>query len=107
MIPESGRSHARRVEDLNLGSHSDDIEIGCGGAILRLAEQYPGCTFIGFCSVPRVSAPRRLNAPPCALLVPPIRRCPVFKTFQDGFLPFVGAEVKAVFEELKREISPT
>ena len=30
---------------LCLGAHSDDIEIGCGGTILRLAEQYPGCTF--------------------------------------------------------------
>ena len=30
---------------LCLGSHSDDIEIGCGGTILRLAEQYPDCEF--------------------------------------------------------------
>ena len=30
---------------LCLGSHSDDIEIGCGGTILRLAEQYPDCSF--------------------------------------------------------------
>jgi LmbE family N-acetylglucosaminyl deacetylase len=27
------------------GSHSDDIDMGCGGTILRLAEQYPDCTF--------------------------------------------------------------
>jgi LmbE family N-acetylglucosaminyl deacetylase len=26
--------------------------------------------------------------------------------FRDGFMPFVGAEVKSVFEELKREIAP-
>jgi len=31
---------------------------------------------------------------------------PLLKTFRDGFMPFVGAEVKAVFEELK-SISPT
>jgi len=30
---------------LCLGSHSDDIEIGCGGTILRLIDQYPDCTF--------------------------------------------------------------
>src|ERR1700674_1419480 len=30
---------------LCLGSHSDDIEIGCGGTILRFAEQYPSCVF--------------------------------------------------------------
>ena len=31
---------------------------------------------------------------------------PLLKTFPDGFLPYVGAEVKKVFEELKQEISP-
>jgi LmbE family N-acetylglucosaminyl deacetylase len=31
---------------------------------------------------------------------------PLLKTFPDGFMPFVGAEVKMVFEELKREVSP-
>jgi LmbE family N-acetylglucosaminyl deacetylase len=31
---------------------------------------------------------------------------PLLKPFQDGFMPFVGAEVKAVFEELKQEVSP-
>ena len=33
-------------------------------------------------------------------------RGPVLKTFPDGFMPFVGAEVKAVFEELKQSVSP-
>src|SRR5262249_5334434 len=31
---------------------------------------------------------------------------PLLKNFSDGFLPFVGAEVKVVFEELKKTISP-
>jgi LmbE family N-acetylglucosaminyl deacetylase len=30
---------------------------------------------------------------------------PLLKSFPDGFMPFVGAEVKAIFEELK-QISP-
>jgi hypothetical protein len=30
---------------LCLGCHADDIEIGCGGTILRLTEQYPQCEF--------------------------------------------------------------
>ena len=40
---DRGADKALRV--LCLGSHSDDIEIGCGGTILRLAEQYPGSVF--------------------------------------------------------------
>jgi LmbE family N-acetylglucosaminyl deacetylase len=31
---------------------------------------------------------------------------PVLKSFQDGFMPFLGAEVKAVFEEMRRSVSP-
>ena len=33
------------LQILCLGCHSDDIEIGCGGTILRLAEQYADCDF--------------------------------------------------------------
>ena len=33
------------LQILCLGCHSDDIEIGCGGTILRLAEEYPDCVF--------------------------------------------------------------
>lgn len=30
---------------LCLGAHSDDIEIGCGGTILKLIAQYPDLSF--------------------------------------------------------------
>ena len=33
-------------------------------------------------------------------------RGPLLKSFPDGFMPYVGAEVKAVFEELKLSVSP-
>jgi LmbE family N-acetylglucosaminyl deacetylase len=33
-------------------------------------------------------------------------REPLLKAFRDGFMPFVGAEVKTVFEELKETVSP-
>ena len=34
-----------KINILCLGAHCDDIEIGCGGAVLRLAEQYPQANF--------------------------------------------------------------
>jgi LmbE family N-acetylglucosaminyl deacetylase len=41
------------------------------------------------------------------LFVGPSRlKGPLLKTFPDGFMPFSGAEVKAVFEDLKQAISP-
>jgi LmbE family N-acetylglucosaminyl deacetylase len=88
-----------------LGAHSDDIEIGCGGTILYLAQQYPNCVFhwVVF-SASGVRAAEANSA--AALFAGTSVRGPLLKTFQDGFLPFVGAEVKAVFEELKQAVSP-
>ena len=97
---------ASPLKILCLGAHSDDIEIGCGGTILRLAQQYPTCVFhwVVFSAV----GPRATEAQRAATLFAgrSAIRGPLLKVFQDGFMPFVGAEVKAVFEELKQEVSP-
>jgi len=101
---DTGKKTALQV--LCLGCHSDDIEIGCGGAILRLAQEYLDCTFhwVVF-SAPGVREAEAKRA--TELFVRPEQlKGPLLKSFPDGFMPFVGEEVKSVFEELKREISP-
>jgi LmbE family N-acetylglucosaminyl deacetylase len=94
------------LQILCLGSHADDIEIGCGGTILYLAKQYPGCVFhwVVFSAI----GVREAEAQHAASLFigTTALRGPLLKAFPDGFMPFVGAEVKAVFEELKQAISP-
>ncbi len=91
---------------LCLGAHSDDIEIGCGGTILRLTEQYPNSVFHWV--VFSASGVREAEARQAATLFvgPTALRGPLLKAFPDGFMPFVGADVKAVFEELKQAIFP-
>ncbi len=93
------------VNVLCLGAHSDDIEIGCGGTILHLARQYPNCVFhwVVF-SATGVRADEAQRAATLFAGAGALKG-PLLKAFQDGFMPFVGAEVKAVFEELK-SISP-
>jgi len=90
---------------LCLGCHSDDIEIGCGGTILRLAEQYPGSTFhwvvFSAIGVREVEARRAAQLFAGAAL-----QEPELHTFPDGFLPYVGGEVKSAFEALKSAVSP-
>ena len=44
-----GRTDGRRSQILCLGAHSDDIEIGCGGTILRLLAEQPGRECTGSC----------------------------------------------------------
>lgn len=90
---------------LCLGSHSDDIEIGCGGTILRLIEEYPQVSFhwVVFCAsgVRKAEAQRAAESFAGSHL-----DHVVLKEFPDGFMPFCGAEVKATFEELKQQVSP-
>lgn len=101
-----GKQVSERLQILCLGCHSDDIEIGCGGAVLRLLKEYPNCLvhWIVF-SATGVRAEEARQA--ARKFVEPSRlRGPVLKNFQDGFMPFDGAEIKAAFEDLKREVLP-
>src|SRR6516225_273570 len=89
------------VKVLCLGAHSDDIEIGCGGTILRFVRQYPNCVF--HWAVFSAAGVRAEEAQRGAVLFAGARalKRPLLKGFQDGFMPFAGVEVKTVFEELK------
>ena len=94
-------SGSKPLNVLCLGCHSDDIEIGCGGTILRLAQQYPNALFhwVVFSAIGVREAEALHGA---SLFVESASlRGPFLKSFRDGFMPFAGAEVKSVFEELK------
>jgi LmbE family N-acetylglucosaminyl deacetylase len=96
----------RALNILCLGAHSDDIEIGCGGTILRLIHDYPGCRFHWwvFSALGARKEEARCGAEAFAgrghlenlqLL-----------DFADGFMPYHGERVKHTFEELKQAVSP-
>jgi LmbE family N-acetylglucosaminyl deacetylase len=91
---------------LALGAHSDDIEIGCGGTILRLAAERPqlDVLWVVFAATPERAAEARASA--CAFLGGVANTKVIVRDYRDGFLPYSGAAVKDEFEELKREFSP-
>jgi LmbE family N-acetylglucosaminyl deacetylase len=101
-----GGSGADPRQILCLGCHSDDIEIGCGGTILRLATEYPDWVFhwVVFSAIGARAVEARESA--ARFLEPTRLKGPILHTFQDGFMPFAGAEIKAAFETLKKTISP-
>jgi LmbE family N-acetylglucosaminyl deacetylase len=94
---------------LCLGAHCDDIEIGCGGAVLRLIEEHPGLDvkWVVFTSNPTraVEAETAANLFLAGLDGAGTKRV-IIKTFRDGFLPYEGALVKAEFEALKPLVKP-
>lgn len=96
----------RELQVLCLGAHSDDIEIGCGGTILRLAQEYPKSVFHSV--VFSASGVRIAEAQRAAELFIDAGRLkgPQLKGFRDGFMPFDGAAVKEAFEELKQSVAP-
>lgn len=99
----------KRVDEpltvLCLGAHSDDIEIGCGGTILRLKQMYSQIRF--YWVVFSANGVRGEEACRSAeLFTEGCQRKIVLKTFRDGYLPYDGALVKDSFEELKKEVAP-
>lgn len=97
-------SHIHNV--LCLGAHADDIEIGCGGTLLRLVEKYPRATFhwIVFSASPTRHSEAQASAQ-AFLADAPASDIRVL-SFRDGFFPYQGAAIKEQFEALKKEIQP-
>jgi len=103
MIPCTLRS-VRRV--LCLGAHSDDIEIGCGGTILRMIEQSKNLEFYWLVLSSNPKRAKEAERSANAFLGGARRKTVVVKSFRDGFLPYIGAPVKDIFEHLKKVFSP-
>jgi LmbE family N-acetylglucosaminyl deacetylase len=91
---------------LCLGAHADDIEIGCGGTVLRLLAQHPrvSVTWVVFSAAGRREAEARRSA--LRFTRGAAARQLRIEQFRDGFFPFEGAAVKEVFEDLKRAVRP-
>jgi LmbE family N-acetylglucosaminyl deacetylase len=90
---------------LCLGAHCDDIEIGCGGTLLRLKAAFPRLRF--HWTVLSASGPRGQEAAKAAeLFTAGCEKQVVFKDYRDGFLPYVGEKVKEFFEEMKSQVNP-
>ena len=91
---------------LCLGAHSDDIEIGCGGTVLRLAGEYPNLvvTWVVFSATGDRAVEAQESAEEYLRDIP--NKQIILKEFKDGYFPSNVASIKDIFEDLKKSLSP-
>jgi LmbE family N-acetylglucosaminyl deacetylase len=94
------------IKILCLGSHCDDIEIGCGGTLLSILQKSKNVEvhWIVFSSDSRREKEARSSANI-------FLECAGSKTikiekFRNGFFPYTGGEIKDYFEGMKQGFSP-
>ena len=106
MLPLKFERAHRSLRVLCVGAHCDDIEIGCGGTLLRLiAEGWKlDVRWVVLCSNETRGNEARASAKD--FLVNVAKHEIFIERFRDGFLPYVGPPVKEYFEELKKGAAP-
>lgn len=86
---------------LCVGAHSDDIEIGCGGTILKLTEEHPGVELMWVVFSAEGVRNEEARDSAKAFLTKAGRSHVLVKDFRGSFFPFQGEEIKEFFETLK------
>jgi LmbE family N-acetylglucosaminyl deacetylase len=93
---------------LCLGSHADDIEIGCGGTVLKLIDEYPGqiiARWIVLSAAPERAREAKGSAE--AFLREAAEKTVVVENFPDSFFLYQsGGEIKKYMHQLSRDFSP-
>lgn len=95
----------RPLRILCLGAHSDDIEIGCGGTLLRLLSEYAAEVIW---VVLGASGEREQEATISAnrFLAEAKKREIIIEHYKNSFFPYRGEEIKLYLEKLKMKVSP-
>ena len=101
-LPRRGRS----VSVLCLGAHSDDIEIGAGGAILHWLASGAAVN-VHWCVLSAAGA-RKMEAESsaAAFLKGAASTKVELETFQDSYFPYLGSALKDWFADLKSRVDP-
>lgn len=91
---------------LCLGAHCDDIEIGCGGTILKMTrERKPVDVYWVVFSSDELRG-REAHKSASIFLEGAREKRIAVKKFRISYFPYVGAEIKDFFEEIKKEYAP-
>lgn len=106
MIPFWLQPQPGQLRLLLLGAHCDDIEIGCGGTLLRLIAARPAVAvhWVVLSSTALRAAEAHRSA--AAFLAGAAASEVAVESFREGYFPWVGGEIKEYFEHLKTAFEP-
>lgn len=96
----------KNLKILCLGAHSDDIEIGCGGTLLKFIDEQKieKINWVVF-SANETRYREAMNS--ANQFTKNVQDKTIeIKDFRDGFFPLTGTEIKEYFETLKKKINP-
>jgi LmbE family N-acetylglucosaminyl deacetylase len=94
------------LEILCIGAHCDDIEIGCGGTVLRLVRQFPAARFRWVVLSSNDERAGEAQRAAEFFLEGAGKQDIRIESFRESYFPWVGAEIKDYFESLKADIDP-
>ncbi len=91
---------------LCLGAHADDIEIGCGGTLLRLLAERPGShvRWVVLSATPEREGEARASA--ADFLVDAGSADVEVATFRESFFPAAWTEIKDFLNDLRKRADP-
>jgi LmbE family N-acetylglucosaminyl deacetylase len=91
---------------LCLGAHSDDLEVGCGGTILKLFGENKNIHMHWTVFSAENTRAEEAKESAKKFLAGAKKVDIELEKFRDGFFPYHGGEIKAFFEKLKGRFSP-
>ncbi|HZD00560.1 MAG TPA: PIG-L deacetylase family protein [Actinomycetes bacterium] len=101
-----GREPDAPLRVLALGAHPDDIEIGCGGTLLRLVEEHSNLTVDWVVLSGAGERAGEAAESGAAFLEGAGAARVAVERFRDGFFPYIGVGVKEFFKGLESQIAP-
>jgi LmbE family N-acetylglucosaminyl deacetylase len=105
MLKVAFRDHLPR-NILCLGAHCDDIEIGCGGTILRYCSENQDINIYWVVFSSEEERKKEAISSANGILGNVKSKTVVINKFKNSYFPYVGDSIKDYFEDLKRCFNP-